>query len=209
MRDTGHTGYLFRRIQARRWLLGVTAAAAAVLLNLGPAATPAVVEENQVAQGRQIYQDNCAKCHGRFLEGQGGTARLAGSGSRARQNYRNAQELYDFISTAMPMDRPGSLAPEEYWALVAFIWSANGMDPGPAIIGPENAAQLTWTSRPAAAPPAGPQPGSNAATSVTGSSLAPLAGAAGVVLLIGGMGLAIARRRKNGGPMNPVDPPVG
>lgn len=196
-----------RRPRLVPWLAGALAAASLTLLGAGPGASPAHTEENQVARGRQVYAESCAKCHGKFLEGNGGVPRLAGSGSRVRSNYTNAKNLYEFISTAMPMDAPGTLKKEDYWAIVAFAWAANGMDPG-TTIGPDNAAQLTWEARPTAASKAqgtaapGPSGGSQGGAGAGGVSPVAMAAAAAVLILAAlGVGFGVARRsRAKGNP---------
>lgn len=48
-------------------------------------------------------------------------------GSDALANFVDAQELYDFASTRMPYQAPGSLTHDDYWQLTAFILRARGV----------------------------------------------------------------------------------
>lgn len=50
---------------------------------------------------------------------------IVGSGTLAR--FDSAQQLYDFISTRMPFQAPGSLSSDEYWALAAFLLNRHGV----------------------------------------------------------------------------------
>ena len=67
-------------------------------------------------------------------------SRPAGAGSR--DPFRNAQDLYNFISRQMPKGSPGKLKPDEYWALVNFLLSAQGATLPPGGIGPANATSI-------------------------------------------------------------------
>jgi mono/diheme cytochrome c family protein len=48
-------------------------------------------------------------------------------GVNALTRFANAQTLYDFISTRMPYQAPGSLTHQEYWQLVAFLLQRRGV----------------------------------------------------------------------------------
>lgn len=98
-------------------------------------------------QGRQLYADRCAYCHGPSgIEGP--AARLVGSDGfwSWRQPLRPlrilkypllvnsvgaqwpyATTLFDYIRRAMPHNAPKSLSADEVYALSAFILQANGL----------------------------------------------------------------------------------
>jgi len=83
-----------------------------------------------VAEGRKIYSDKCARCHGANLH-DGPYAKLipvAGSDEKAIGNYwPYATTLYDYTMRAMPYDQPGSLSYDEVYALCAFILHKNNL----------------------------------------------------------------------------------
>lgn len=54
-------------------------------------------------------------------------------------NFTDASVLYAFISTAMPWHRPGSLEPEVYWRLTAYLLRENGYENPYKELGPGNA----------------------------------------------------------------------
>ena len=56
--------------------------------------------------------------------------------------FANALELHDYIAKNMPWQAPGTLEPEEYWQLTAFLVRENGIDPGPLPLNADNAAQV-------------------------------------------------------------------
>jgi cytochrome c len=89
-----------------------------------------------VAEGATIYAAKCASCHG--AKGQGGAAdRLVASepSQRTVGNYwPYATTLYDYTFRSMPFMQPGSLTPNETYALVAFILNLNGIVPESAVM---------------------------------------------------------------------------
>ena len=51
------------------------------------------------------------------------------AGAPWRDPFRNAQDIYRYVSTNMPQpkERAGSLKPEEYWAIINFMLVAHGV----------------------------------------------------------------------------------
>ena len=84
----------------------------------------------QVDSGRSAYNTSCGGCHGYNL--QNGTQRtlLIGKGFLAGWGSRSTWEYYRYVSYRMPNNRPNSLAPETYSAIIAYILAANGALPG-------------------------------------------------------------------------------
>jgi cytochrome c len=88
-----------------------------------------------VTEGRAIYDKKCSNCHG--PEGRGETAEeLAGNDvplsdpdtSQTIGSYwPYATTLFDYTRRAMPMDAPGSLAPDEVYAVTAYLLQINGV----------------------------------------------------------------------------------
>jgi mono/diheme cytochrome c family protein len=65
----------------------------------------------------------------------------------------NAQQLYNYVSSQMPWQAPGTLTEEEYWQLTAFLMRANGVDIGDEPLGPANAAGVPAAEAENASPP--------------------------------------------------------
>lgn len=82
----------------------------------------------QGAAGAVVYGHICVVCHGERLEGGEGPP-LAGPGS-ALGEYRTGVRLFEYISTWMPDDAPGSLSEREYLDVTAFLLHANQVHPG-------------------------------------------------------------------------------
>lgn len=112
--------------------------AAMALLSLG-AALPAVAQtgdrvttldgvytEEQALRGAQVTEDVCRECHddeefvGAFIRSWAGASVAA---------------LYDDIYSLMPEDQPGSLPPQQYADVIAYILQLNGLPPGEIELG--------------------------------------------------------------------------
>src|SRR5262249_55717724 len=76
--------------------------------------------------GRDAYQANCAGCHLADLSGQGDAAPLRGSAFLQAWGTRTTKELLSFMQLTMPPQRPGTLTPEQYLNIVAYILQQNG-----------------------------------------------------------------------------------
>ena len=120
-----------------------------------------------VMSGEPIYAQQCAACHG--TAGEGGTAaplvgydhestppfgpryeEWRGNGDDVPFTVGNywpyATTLYDYIYRAMPSSAPGSLEPNEVYALVAWILAKNGIIADDAVV---NATTLPAVEMPA------------------------------------------------------------
>jgi mono/diheme cytochrome c family protein len=133
--------------------LGGILAFAAVLLPAGPWPAAAQIStvgtsgvgpftQEQVDSGRVAYNANCAACHGYDL--QNGTHRtsLIGPGFIAGWGTRTTWEYYRYVSYRMPDRAPGSLAPQTYSAIIAYILAANGAQPGNETMTPQSAVRI-------------------------------------------------------------------
>lgn len=90
------------------------------------------------AEGEVLFTERCSACHGENLQGVlevGGPALIGGRGSLATdkpvktvESYlAQASTLYDYVYRAMPMDEPGSLSPDQVYALSAYILGQGGI----------------------------------------------------------------------------------
>jgi mono/diheme cytochrome c family protein len=103
-------------------------------------------------------------------------------------HYATAAELFAFVSHAMPFQAPGSLKPEEYWAITAFILRGHGLsDAALPLTSVAAAGQIPLGTPPAvpttnatAAPPApASNPAGLPAVALAAGAVVALAGAAG------------------------------
>src|SRR5215467_9921264 len=120
---------------------GATATAqeiAAVAIAVAPDGKGLPAGKGTYAQGKTVYEQACAACHGADLKGVAGLPNMpAGpalrlSGGRGTLNTPNpvmtvesywphATTLFDYVRRAMPFQAPGSLAADEIYAVVAYV----------------------------------------------------------------------------------------
>ena len=87
------------------------------------------------ADGKDLFIEQCASCHG--MDGEGGVADklVGGIGSLASDQpvktvgsfWPYAPTLFDFIRRSMPLNTPQSLSDNQVYALSAYILSMNGI----------------------------------------------------------------------------------
>lgn len=88
-----------------------------------------IYTEAQAERGRTLYMQNCSRCHGADLSGNYETPPLVGrfmpywSGS-------TLDALFDYVSTAMPLDHPGALGAGANTDIVAYMLKSNGLPSG-------------------------------------------------------------------------------
>lgn len=107
---------------------GVAFAAGAVALSAEPSAGGFYSEE-QATQGAQVYQQRCAMCHGRSLEGTFEVPALTGK-FVANWAGRPLGDLYGYLGRAMPQFAPGTLTADDNARILAFVLKANGYPAG-------------------------------------------------------------------------------
>ena len=96
----------------------------------GGASTASYTAE-QADRGEGAYMDECAGCHGSTLGGGGETPGLIGSGFRSRWFANgDAADLHAYISTQMPQQAPGSLSPQTYADITAYLMQRNQIPAG-------------------------------------------------------------------------------
>src|SRR5436309_375747 len=95
------------------------------------AGLPPVFTAAQARRGREVYGASCARCHGAALEGSAAPA-LAGPAflRRWQPPDRNAADLFYVLETSMPKLSMGSLPPDDYTAVFAYLLQRNGMPAG-------------------------------------------------------------------------------
>jgi cytochrome c len=113
-------------------------------------------------QGADVWDSNCASCHGSFGESNsvfspivGGTtnddiisgrvAALAGNNQPARTTFMKVSSistLWDYIYRAMPWDAPKSLSPDEVYAVLAYLLNLAEIVPDDFTLSDQNIAQV-------------------------------------------------------------------
>jgi mono/diheme cytochrome c family protein len=106
-----------------------------------------VYSEEQAGRGQTLFQQSCARCHGANLAGTFETPPLMG---RFIPYWAGTtmDVLFDYVSTAMPLDRPGSLSPRANADIVAFMLKANGFPAGTMELGTDNLKAISFDALP-------------------------------------------------------------
>ena len=113
------------------WMAGFVAIASLISALRAAADVPALYTAAQAEEGDYLFVHKCAECHGSDMEGMSAPP-LKGPDFRRLATARNfnVQSLLTFVSLYMPRYAPGSLTPEQYSDLVAFILQQNGYPAG-------------------------------------------------------------------------------
>ena len=132
--------------EPQRFDLGRAASAAevaAVDIDVTPSGAGLPAGSGTAAQGATLYATNCASCHGangegkppaypQLLGGPKGTFDFASDFKIPRTvgNYwPYATTLFDYIRRAMPLAAPGSLTPDQTYAVTAYLLNREGIIP--------------------------------------------------------------------------------
>lgn len=94
-----------------------------------------------VAEGRDVFDRRCKRCHGDAGKGGDEAPLVGGQGSLATPKplktvgsyWPRATTLFDYVRRAMPYKNPGSLSDAQVYAVTAYLLNLNG------IIKPEEA----------------------------------------------------------------------
>ncbi len=124
--------------------------------NLPPSTGSAPYTPQQVAQGGRLYVQSCQACHGAQLQGVSAPALTGASLARAKLNL---SQMRTIVTQQMPLNAPGSLKPDQYAAIMAYLLSYDcvthsqqGTEPFPTTDRPEFE-QVTFGGRSCPAKP--------------------------------------------------------
>jgi cytochrome c len=137
-------------IAALSVLIGSITIANASKYSLGRAATPEEVKawdtdvrpdgkglpkgQGKVSDGENIYNEQCAACHGDFGEGKDRWPVLAGGNDTLKSDnpvktigsyWPYASTIFDYVRRAMPFGNAQSLTPNDTYALTAYLLYMN------------------------------------------------------------------------------------
>jgi mono/diheme cytochrome c family protein len=88
-----------------------------------------------ISHGREVFDQQCAACHGAKGEGGVGDRLVGGQGTLASPRpvktvgsyWPYAPTLFDYIRRAMPQNAPESLSNDDVYAVSAYILNLNGL----------------------------------------------------------------------------------
>lgn len=116
--------------------------------------TAGVYSAGQAARGQQIYEAQCASCHGKAMEGTVGPP-LVGESFLSNWSARSLADLVDKIQKTMPFNLPANLSRPQSTDLATYMLQTGKFPAGPAELSDATLAQITFpTSRPSPAPAA-------------------------------------------------------
>src|SRR3982074_824561 len=95
-----------------------------------------------VSHGREVFDQQCAACHGAKGGGGLGDQLVGGQGTLATPKpvrtvgsyWPYAPTLFDYIRRAMPQNAPQSLSNDDVYAVSAYILNMNGLVPADATL---------------------------------------------------------------------------
>jgi mono/diheme cytochrome c family protein len=95
-----------------------------------------------VSHGHEVFDQQCAACHGAKGEGGIGDRLVGGQGTLATPKpvrtvgsyWPYAPTLFDYIRRAMPQNAPQSLSNDDVYAVSAYILNLNGLLPAGATL---------------------------------------------------------------------------
>jgi len=93
-----------------------------------------------VSRGHQVYDEQCAACHGDKGQGGAGDRLAGGAGTLNTPNpiktvgsyWPYATTLFDYIRRAMPLTSPQSLSNEDVYSVAGYVLYLNGLLDGDA-----------------------------------------------------------------------------
>lgn len=83
----------------------------------------------QAARGKIVYNQSCSSCHGTDMMGRDQAPTLIGQLFALHWMGQKVSDLYDRISTTMPVTLPGSLTREQYLDVTAYLLQSNELPP--------------------------------------------------------------------------------
>ncbi|HKW81083.1 MAG TPA: cytochrome c [Casimicrobiaceae bacterium] len=99
-----------------------------------------------VEQGKALYAEQCASCHGANLQGGVGDKLIGGRGTLVNDDPKKspvktiesywpyATTIFDYVKRAMPFGAPDSLSNDQVYAVTAYILAEAKIIPADAVI---------------------------------------------------------------------------
>jgi cytochrome c len=124
-------------------------------IDIGPDGSGLPAGSGSVSHGREVYQNQCAACHGDNGQGGIGDRLVGGQGTLATSKpirtvgsyWPYAPTLFDYIRRAMPQNAPGSLSNEDVYAVSAYILNLNRLLPADAVLDAKTMAAIKMPNR--------------------------------------------------------------
>jgi S-disulfanyl-L-cysteine oxidoreductase SoxD len=106
----------------------------------GSSVTSGVYTADQAKRGQATYTESCSKCHLEDLSGGKDSPPLVGNEFLSGWKGKTVGALFEEVRMTMPFDAPGSLKPEQYIDVIAYLFSANKFPAGDKELAKESSA---------------------------------------------------------------------
>ncbi len=83
----------------------------------------------QAARGKTVFAQSCSSCHGTDMMGRDQAPALVGGIFAQHWIGQNVKELIERVSATMPLTMPGSLEPNAYLDVIAYLLQSNELPP--------------------------------------------------------------------------------
>jgi S-disulfanyl-L-cysteine oxidoreductase SoxD len=112
-----------------------------------------------VEQGKLVYQEHCAACHGDKLQGGAADRLIGGRGTLVNNDpthspvktiesyWPHATTIFDYVKRAMPLATPGSLSDDQVYAVTAYILSEAKIVPPDTVLDARSMAAVRMPNR--------------------------------------------------------------
>ncbi len=112
-----------------------------------------------VEQGKAVYEQQCAACHGASLQGGGGDRLIGGRGSLVNNDpakapvktiesyWPYATTIFDYVKRSMPFNAPDSLSDDQVYAVTAYILSEAKIVPPDTVLDAKSLAAVKMPNR--------------------------------------------------------------
>ncbi|MGE0446250.1 MAG: c-type cytochrome [Vicinamibacterales bacterium] len=110
-------------------LLGVGLTRSVVLAQGAQTVWSGIYTAEQAARGKEKALAECGQCHGEMMEGALAPT-LKGDDFIGHWYDAKLRELSDKVTMTMPQQAPGSLSPEDYADIMAYLLELNGFPAG-------------------------------------------------------------------------------
>ena len=112
-----------------------------------------------VEQGKAIYEQQCAACHGANLQGGTGDRLIGGRGTLVNNDptkapvktiesyWPYATTIFDYVKRTMPLNAPDSLSNDQVYAVTAYILSEAKIVPTDTVLDAKSLAAVKMPNR--------------------------------------------------------------
>ena len=95
-------------------------------------------EEEVAAAGKNVYNQNCAVCHGgNLISRDNDASTLSGPDFELNWHGKTVGQRFEQIRASMPLSAPGSLSDQEYLDILAYVFQYNGYPAGEQELKPD------------------------------------------------------------------------